>query len=113
MRHTTAKSKFSKPAAPATAADDYEDEPTVHVEPLPTPGPTRARRRDTSHDAHLQRAERSRTVSASLRAAGEEHLHAALSRTDATMGSLHSMMVKRQAEELPEVCDPYNDPQEP
>ena len=102
VRHTTAKSKFRKPAATATAtaADDYEDEPTVHVEPLPTPGPRRARRRDTSHDAHLQRAERSRTVSASSSAAGEEQLHAALCRTDATMGSLHTMMIKRQAEEL-------------
>ena len=38
VRHTTAKSKFRKPAATATAtaADDYKDEPTVHVEPLPT-----------------------------------------------------------------------------
>ena len=104
MRHTTAKSKFRKlvPTATATAtvADDYEDEPTVHVEPLPTPGPRRARRSDTSHDADLQCAERSRIVSASLSAAGQEHLHAALCRTDATMRSLHTMMVKRQAEEL-------------
>ena len=100
----TAKSKFKKPAVTATttatAADDYEDEPTVHIEPLPTPGPRRARRRDTSHDAHLQHAECSRTVSASSSAAGEEHLHAVLCRTDATMGSLHTMMVKRQVEEL-------------
>ena len=43
VRHMTAKSKFRKPAATATAtaADDYEDEPTVHVEPLPTSGPGR------------------------------------------------------------------------
>ena len=104
VRHTTAKSKFRKPVATATAtatvADDYEDEPTVHVEPLPTPGPRRARRSDTSHDADLQCAEHSRTVSASLSAAGQEHLHVALCRTDATMRFLHTMMVKRQAEEL-------------
>ena len=75
---TYGESKFKKLAATATtiatAADEYGDEPTVHIEPLPTPGPRRTRIRDTSHDVHLEHAERSRTASASSSAAGEEHL---------------------------------------